>query len=104
MTRGKVPKAWDIGMTLIDPELEWEVNDDGDMVETTSIYFDYVIDLDDVLFVYDYNSNHVFAKRQCANSDHAEHVAKAFEIGEIRKGVVKRAADKAASQDNHISG
>lgn len=76
---------------ILADHLEWKMLDDGTMVEINSEQYDFVIDTNDVLWVYVLGGDDVVAQRNCVDLDHAQFIAKAFEIVSIRN--TKRGCD-----------
>lgn len=72
------------GEPILAEYLEWKIIDGGVMIEINSEQYDFVIDTSDMLFVYRLDSDELLAKRQCADIDHAQFIAKAFEIVSVR--------------------
>lgn len=76
-------------MEIIMPELEWTVDDDGNVCAYGEIH-DYEIEIDNMLWVYEKNCK-VFKNRQCVDLAHAEYIADAIETVDIRN--LKRGCD-----------
>lgn len=64
--------------------LLWRQSDGGPWVEVASEQYDYVIDANNVLWVYKLDGDDLVAQRKCSDIDHAMAIAGAFEIESIR--------------------
>lgn len=72
-------------MDIITAEhLSWQQSDSGSWVEVSSEEYDYVIDTNDVLWVYELDGDTLVAQRKCVDLAHAKAIAGAFEIESIR--------------------
>jgi hypothetical protein len=70
--------AFDI---ILAEHLKWkQENDSGVWFEIDSKHYDFIIDVNNVLYIYWLNSDDLHATRQCVDVSHAQFIAKAFEI------------------------
>lgn len=78
----------DRSMDILDADhLEWKTLDNGTMIEIESEYYDFVIDLNDILWVYE--GDNIKSKRKIVDVDHGCWLAASFEMEAIRQHKIK---------------
>lgn len=60
--------------------LSWKQSDSGALVEVESEEYDYVIDTNNTLWVYELDGDALVAQRKCVDVAHAKSIAGAFEM------------------------
>lgn len=70
-------------MDIIEPDLDWVVNDDGSLTEINSDLREYYISETNLLEVFHPDGSFI-QERQCVDTRHAEHMAEAHECVAMR--------------------
>jgi hypothetical protein len=71
------------GIEIVEAYLDWVVMDDGTIEELNSEFFNYVIETDNCLLVFDKADNFLY-DRFCKDLEQAEQVADTFERTKLR--------------------